>query len=183
MRLVVTGRHVEITPLLRTLVEQRLSKLDRVLNDGVVSAQVVLTLERYRHIVEITLHARGDRRLHGLGDTREWETSLAEAVEKLMGQAHKVKGKWEKRKRRAQSARTLPAPAVAPPPGAVEEPRPRRVVRTARYAVKPMTVEEAALSVDESQEAFIVFRNASTDTVSVVYRRKDGNLGLIEPES
>ncbi len=181
MRLVLTGRHVEITPLLRKLVDQGLSKLDRVLNDGIVSAQVVLTLERYRHIVEITLHARGDRRLHGLGDTREWETSLAEAVEKLMGQAHKVKGKWEKRKRRAQSARTMPA--SAPASGAGEEPRPRRVVRTPRYAVKPMTVEEAALSVDESQESFLVFRNASTDTVSVVYRRKDGHLGLIEPES
>ena len=177
----LTGRHVEITPLLRNLVDQRLSKLDRVLNDGIVSAQVVLTLERYRHIVEITLHARGDHRLHGLGDTREWETSLAEAVEKLTGQVHKVKGKWEKRKRRAQSARTMPAPAAAPAPG--EEPKPRRVVRTARYAIKPMTVEEAALSVDESQEAFLVFRNASTDTVSVVYRRKDGNVGLIEPES
>jgi putative sigma-54 modulation protein len=183
MRLVLTGRHVEITPLLRNLVDERLLKLDRVLNDGIVSAQVVLTLERYRHIVEITLHARGDRRLHGLGDSRAWETSVAGAVEKLMGQAHKVKGKWEKRKRRARSARTLRAPAAAPPPDPGDEPRVRRVVRSARYQVKPMTVEEAALSVDEKQETFLVFRNASTDAVSVLYRRKDGNLGLIEPES
>src|SRR5512136_2271478 len=99
MRVVVTGRHVEITPELRKLVDQRLTKLDRVLNDGIVSAQVVLTLERYRHIVEITLHARGDHMLHGLGDSRAWETSLAEAVDKLTGQIEKVKGKWERRTR------------------------------------------------------------------------------------
>jgi putative sigma-54 modulation protein len=99
MRLVVTGRHVEITPTLKTLVERRLAKLDRVLSEGIVSAQVVLTLERYRHIAEITLHARGDHMLHGLGDTRAWETSLAEAVDKLTGQIEKVKGKWERRTR------------------------------------------------------------------------------------
>src|SRR5512143_545491 len=128
MRLVLTGRHVEITPQLRKLVEQRLTKLDRVLNDGIVSAQVVLTLERYRHIVEITVHARGDHMLHGIGDTREWESSLAEAAEKLTGQIQKVKGKWERRKRRAQSARTLPPPA--PPGSGGDEPRPRRVLRT-----------------------------------------------------
>jgi putative sigma-54 modulation protein len=181
MRLVLTGRHVEITPQLRKFVELRLAKLDRVLNDGIVSAQAVLTLERYRHIVEITVHARGDHMLHGLGDTREWETSLAEAVEKLTGQIQKVKGKWERRKRRAQSARTMPPP-VAPAAGG-DEPRPRRVLRTSRYQVKPMTVEEAALSVDSGNDAFLVFRNASTDSINVLFRRKDGNLGLIEPES
>jgi putative sigma-54 modulation protein len=181
MRLVLTGRHVEITPQLRKLVDQRLAKLDRVMNDGIVSAQVVLTLERYRHIVEITLHARGDHMLHGLGDTREWETSLAEAVEKLTGQVQKVKGKWERRKRRAQSARTMPPPG-APGSGGDELP-PRRVLRTSRYQVKPMTVEEAALSVDSGNDAFLVFRNASTDSINVLFRRKDGNLGLIEPES
>jgi ribosome hibernation promoting factor len=182
MRVVVTGRHVEVTPQLRKLVDQRLAKVDRLLNDGIVSAQVVLTLERYRHVVEITVHARGDRMLHGLGDTRAWETSLAGAVEKLMGQVQKVKGKWERRKRKAVSQRALPPP-VAPPPAPVEEPRPKRVVRTARYPIKPMTVEEAALSVDEGQDAFLVFRNASSDAINVLYRRKDGHLGLIEPES
>jgi putative sigma-54 modulation protein len=99
MRLVVTGRHVEITPDLRKLVERKLAKLDRVLGESIVSAQVVLALERYRHIAEITVHARGDHMLHGLGDTRAWQTSLAEAVDKLTGQIAKVKGKWERRTR------------------------------------------------------------------------------------
>src|SRR5512139_1920239 len=182
MRVVLTGRHVEITPQLRKLVDQRLAKVDRLLNDGIVSAQVVLALERYRHVVEITVHARGDRMLHGLGDSRAWETSLAEAVEKLMGQVQKVKGKWERRKRKALSQRTLPPP-IAPAPPPAEEPRPKRVVRSARYPIKPMTVEEAALSVEEGRDAFLVFRNASNDAINVLYRRKDGHLGLIEPES
>ena len=57
-----------------------------------------------------------------------------------------------------------------------------RIIRTRRYAVKPMSVDEAALEVSAVQGAFIVFRNASTDTVNVLFRRPDGNLGLIEPE-
>ncbi|MBE3132744.1 MAG: HPF/RaiA family ribosome-associated protein, partial [Acidobacteria bacterium] len=142
-------------------------------------AQVVLTLERHRHVVEITLHARGDHMLHGLGDTNAWETSLGDAVEKLTGQLQKVKGKWEQRKRRPRSTGRLPAPAG--PPVAGEDAPPRRVLRTSRYAVKPMTVEEAALSVDAGNDTFLVFRNASTDAIAVLYRRKDGHLGLIEP--
>jgi putative sigma-54 modulation protein len=181
MRLVLTGRHVDITPALRKLVDRKLSKLDRVLNGGIVSTQVVLTLERYRHLVEISLHARGDHMLHGLGDSRAWETSLAEAIEKLTGQVQKLKGRWERRHRRGKSARAV-APAQPPVAGAGEEPRPVRVLRSSRYHVKPMTVEEAALSVDESRDAFLVFRNASTDAINVLYRRTDGDLGLIEPE-
>ncbi|MBE3071698.1 MAG: ribosome-associated translation inhibitor RaiA, partial [Acidobacteria bacterium] len=127
MRLVLTGRHVEITPALRALTGERLAKLDRVFSDGIVSAQVVLTLERHRHVVEITLHARGDHMLHGLGDTNAWETSLGDAVDKLTGQLQKIKGKWEQRKRRPRSTGRLPAPAG--PPVAGEDAPPRRVLR------------------------------------------------------
>ena len=181
MRLVLTGRHVDITPALRALAEEKVAKLDRVLNDGIVSAQVVLTRERHRHVVEITLHARGDHMLHGLGDANAWETSLSEAVEKLAGQLQKVKGKRERRKRRGRSVREAPVPG--PAPATADDAPPRRVLRTSRYAVKPMTVEEAAMSVDASHDTFVVFRNASTDAIAVLYRRKDGHLGLIEPEN
>ena len=149
-----------------------------MLNDGIVSAQVVLTKEKYRNVAEITMHARGDHMLHGIGDTAGWETSLGTAVEKIAQQAQKVKGKWQERKRHATPVRRLAArPAVG------EDERPRRVVRAARYAVKPMTIEEAALTVEAGPDTFLVFRNAATDSVNVLYRRKDGNLGLIEPEA
>jgi putative sigma-54 modulation protein len=180
MRLVVTGRHVDISPALRKLIDRKLSKLGRVLSDGVVSVQVVLTLEKYRHLAEITVRARGDKTLHGLGDSSAWESSLGEAVEKITQQAQKVKGKWQERKRRATPAKVLAAQSPREEPA--EEQATPRIVRASRYAIKPMTVEEAALVVDDGRDAFLVFRNASTDLINVLYRRKDGNLGLIDPE-
>jgi ribosome hibernation promoting factor len=181
MRLELTGRHVEITPDLRKQVEKRLAKLDRILTGGIVSVQAVLTLEKYRHTSEFTVHTRGDHFLHGLGNTTTWDSSITDAIEKITQQLVKVKGKWQARKRRAVSARLEPAePGVAP----VEAtpPKPRRIRRVPRYPVKPMTVDEAALALESGDDAFLVFRNAATDSIAVVYRRKDGTLGLIEPE-
>src|SRR5436189_4616203 len=100
MRLELTGRHVDITPTLRRLVDTKLAKLERMLNDSAVSAQAVLTREKHRHRADITLHARGEKFLHGVGSTASWEASLADAIEKLGQQAQKVKGKWQARKRR-----------------------------------------------------------------------------------
>jgi putative sigma-54 modulation protein len=181
MRLVLTGRHVEIDPELHRLADKKLGKLDHVLNSGVVSAQVVLTREKYRHVVDITVHARGDHMLHGLGKTTAWETSFSEAIEKIEQQAQKLKGKWQERKRRAVPVKAIVPPVLEEP--AAEEPQspPPRIMRASRYIVKPMTVEEAAMAVDDGKDAFLVFRNAKTDSVNVLYRRKDGHLGLIEP--
>jgi len=181
MRLELTGRHVDITPDLRKQVEKKLAKLDRLLEGGIVSVQAVLTLEKYRHQSEFTVHTRGEHFLHGLADTNAWETSITDAVEKLTQQLAKMKGKWQERKRRATSPRLLAAEAAVAPP-APAAPKKRRVRRVPRYPVKPMTVEEAALSVDSGDDTFLVFRNAKTDSINVVYRRKDGHLGLIEPE-
>jgi putative sigma-54 modulation protein len=181
MRLELTGRHVEITPDLRTQVEKKLAKLDRLLTGGIVSVQAVLTLEKYRHTSEFTVHTRGDHFLHGLGDTNAWDTSITDAIEKITQQLVKVKGKWQERKRRATSPRLMPAEsdATAPVP---EEPKVRRIRRVRRYPVKPMTADEAVLAVESSDDTFVVFRNAVTDSINVLYRRKDGHFGLIEPE-
>ena len=103
MRLEVTGRHVAITPALRRLVDRKLAHLRRMLKDSMVSAQVVLTRDKYRDQVEITLHARGEKFLHAMAETSAWETSLGEAMEKIESQALKVKGKWQERKRRAST--------------------------------------------------------------------------------
>ncbi len=181
MRLELTGRHVVITPELRTLVEKRLAKLDRLLTGGIVSVQAVLTLEKYRHRSEFTVHTRGDHFLHGLGNTNTWESSITGAMEKITQQLAKVKGKWQERKRRAAPARLVQADVATPRAGA--EPRkPRRVRRVASYPVKPMTVDEAALALESGSDAFLVFRDSATDAIGVIYRRKDGQLGLIEPE-
>ena len=130
MRLELTGRNVEITPALRKQVEKKLAKLDRLLQDGIVSAQVVLTLEKYRHLADFTVHTRGDHILSGLGASTAWETSISDAVEKLTQQLQKVKGKWQERKRRATSPRVLPVPAEAPP-----APEPKTRARPPRPAL------------------------------------------------
>ena len=181
MRVELTGRHVEVTPDLRKQVEKGLGKLDRRLEGGIVSVQAVLTLEKYRHTSEFTVHTRGDHFFHGIAATNSWASSIADAIEKIEQQLVRMKGKWQGRKRRAVSQRVVPM-ELAPPPAPAEEPKARRVRRVRRYAVKPMTVDEAALVVESGDDAFLVFRNAATDAVSVLYHRKDGDLGLIEPE-
>jgi putative sigma-54 modulation protein len=178
MRLEITGRHVEVTAPLRQLIDRRLARLARVLNDAAVSAQVILTREKYRHLTEIIIHARGDHTMRGTGEGNAWPASMRQAAEKIEQQAHKLKGKWNGRKRGAVGHRGL-APAATP---AAEPAAAPRVIRATRYAVKPMSVEDAALRVGAGPETFLVFRNADTDGVSIVYRRKDGNFGLIEPE-
>jgi putative sigma-54 modulation protein len=120
MRLLLTGRQVDITPALRRLVEKRLAKLERRFNDALVSVQVVLAKEKNRLVAEVIVHARQDHILTGLGSTGAWGTSLTAAVQKVMQQADRVKGKWQGRKRAAASVRTLP-PAVN-----VRAPRSRR---------------------------------------------------------
>jgi len=186
MRLELTGRHVEITPNLRRLVEGKLAKLERMLNDSVVSAQAVLTREKHRHRAEITLHARGEKFLHSVGSTGAWESSLADAIEKLGQQAQKVKGKWQGRKRRGPRGVGIEAlePETA---GAARAPRERvrmpHIFRTSRQAIKPMSVSDAAREVNADGDGVVVFRDTETAAISVLYRRRNGELALVQTEA
>jgi putative sigma-54 modulation protein len=177
MRLELTGRHVTITPALRRMVEKQLAATLRMLNDNAVSTQVVLTREKARHRAEVTLHARGEHFLHGNGTGRDVATAFAAAVDKIDRQAEKLKGKWQTRKRRGPSraAEAAEAPAA--------EPQEVRIIRARRYAVKPMSIDDAALAIGSATEPFLVFRNTFDDAIMVLFRRPDGNLGLIEPEA
>jgi putative sigma-54 modulation protein len=101
-------------------------------------------------------------------------------------QAKKVKGKWSERKR-SDTRRRVPrtvraAAAIRQVHDARAEPEPPRVVRATRYAVKPMSVDDAAGRIEASGEAFLVFRDPESSAVRIVYRRKDGQLGVIEPD-
>ena len=183
MRLELTGRHLRITPTLRRLVEEGLEKLDRLLHDSAMSMQVMLYQEKYRHRVEATLHARGENFLHGTGSGRDWEIALNQALGKINQQARKLKGKWNGRKRRGVSAAKAVPPVVRALAGTDDGQQHVRIIRARRYAVKPMSIDEAALEVGDRQDAFVVFRNPETDAVTVLFRRPDGNLGLIEPEA
>ena len=99
MRLELTGRKFDITPALRCLVERKLAKLEQLLDYRALSAQVVLAPGKRFLRADITLHARGEKFLHGVGEASEWEAALSQAAEKIEQQAQKVKGKWQDRKR------------------------------------------------------------------------------------
>jgi putative sigma-54 modulation protein len=176
MRLDITGRHVEITAPLKQLIEKRLARLERVLNDAAVSAIITLTKEKYRLRTEIAVHTRGDHVLRGNGESSGWAVSVRQATDKIEQQAQRLKGKWNERKRQGarvtrQVGRDGATPAAAAP----------RIVR-ARYPVKPMSIDDAALRLENGKDTFVVFRNSDTESVSILYRRKDGNLSLIEPD-
>jgi putative sigma-54 modulation protein len=190
MRLELTGRHVKITPGLKRLVGEGLEKLDRLLHDRAVSLQVVLAEAKQRHQVEMTLHLRGDRFLHGAGSGLGWEAAVNQALGKVNQQARKQKGKWDDGKRRGLSAAKADGGAqpergeagvIADKP--VRKGGDVKIVRVRRRAAKPMSVEDAAAELGDGDEAVIVFRNSSTEAVTVLFRRPDGNLGLIEPEA
>ena len=175
MRLDITGRHVEITAPVEQLIEKRLARLERLLNDAAVSANVTLTKEKYRLRTEIAVHTKGAHVLRGNGEGNAWPISVRQATEKLEQQAQTLKGKWDGRKRKGAAPRMVrPGPSEAPPGP--------RIIRATRYAVKPMSIEDAALRLDGADDTFVVFRHADTDAVSILYRRKDSNLGLIEPD-
>lgn len=171
-----------VTPALNQLITKRLAGLERVLNDAAISALVVVTKEKYRHKVEMAIHTRGDHTLSGTAEANTWALATRMAATKIEQQAKKLKGKWTDRKR--QSAKLVRARKTAndggetPGPETTEAPR---VVRATRYPVKPMSVEDAAMRLEDGEDAFLVFRNADDDSVAIVYRRKDGNLGLIQP--
>jgi ribosomal subunit interface protein len=115
MRLELTGRHVEISPGLRNLVTRKLVKVERLLNDTGVSAAVVLAKERVNHVVEVTLHARGEHFLHAVGKDKSWATAMTKVIAKVLHQGERLKGTWQERKRRGPAARSVKAPKEAPP--------------------------------------------------------------------
>lgn len=185
MRLELTGRHVDVTPAVKRLLSDKLSKLERVLNHRALSAQAVLTREKNRCRVDITLHARGERFLHGVGAAAAWEPAVTASIEKIGQQAQKIKGKWEGRKRRRRAPLAVDQPeavAVAVEPGA---PRARsrmpRIFRTERRRIKTMSIVDAAREVDAT-EAPVVFRDTGSAAIAVLYRR-NGELTLVETET
>jgi putative sigma-54 modulation protein len=178
----LTGRNLDITPALRQQVTRHLAKIERVLDSAAMSAQVVLTREKFRHVTDVTVFTRGDHTLSGMGDATTWPASMKAAVLKIEQQAKKVKGKWTTRKRRATGGKMLPVPpdaAAAPIDAAAVAPR---IIR-ARHLVRTLTLDEAKRRLAKTRDEFLVFRHGESGRTAVLVRRDDGNFGLIEPEA
>jgi putative sigma-54 modulation protein len=173
-----TGRQTDVHPALKTLAERKLRKLERVLG-RITHVHVVLAADKHRQSAEVSVKSP-HLTLTANEESSDLAASLATVVEKLTRQAQRHLGKLRKRKRRAPRTTALWSGVMAADEGNGQRPR---VIRSRRFMVKPMTVEEAVQEVEGSDEGFLVFRDAATERMNVLFRRKDGNLGLIEPEA
>jgi putative sigma-54 modulation protein len=177
MKITVTGRRLAVTDATRTQIETRMGRLDRLLRDRAVSAQCVVRQERELFECEVTVRVSGGRALHGLGRDARLSTAVGLAVDKVGHQASRLADRQRTRRRPAPRAPTEPE---AEPTGT--RPR-RRVIRTHGYDIKPMSLDDAMLALDGSDRMFLVFRLATSERTAILFRRPDGNFGLVEPEA
>jgi len=178
MQLAVTGRHLVVSETVRQQIERKLAKLERLLQDSAVSAQCVLTQERRYIVCELTVRARGDHSLVGVGKDARMTVAIAAAVEKVAQQAQRLTDRWKTRRRLA----TKPE-RVDGVPAEASSNSPPKVIRSRRHIIKAMTVDDAAVELDRSGEPVLVFRRSPTDAIAVVFRRADGHVGLIDTEA
>jgi putative sigma-54 modulation protein len=177
MKFEYTGRHVEVTPAIRRHVEEQFKKLNNIFNGTEPRVHVILEIEKNRQIGEIVVYWL-DHTLAAKDTNADMYMALSRAINKLEKQALKLKKRIIDRKQHARK-RSADAPS---PDGQIEAaPPPARIIAARRYAVKPMTAEEAALDLSGRHDQFVVFRDADTDRLGVLYKRQDGNFGLIEP--
>lgn len=174
MQLSVKGRNLEVTDALRSYAEEKLRRLTKYF-ENIVTANLVLSLEKHRQIAEVTLRVR-DLTIRAEESTEDLYSSIDLVVEKLERQILRYKERIAGHVTRGASREERGASAVS----VVEAES--RLVKTKRFAVKPAEVDEAIMQMDLLGHNFYVFRNARTDEVNVVYRRRDGHYGLIEPE-
>jgi putative sigma-54 modulation protein len=174
MKIEFTGRQTGIPDELRRLAERKLQKVGKLL-PAVTRAHVTLAVDKHRQVAEVSVHSR-HMDLAAVEVSANPRLSVAGAIDKLLRQAQRQQARRRERKG-ADSPRRPLAPAAETDRAAAAP----RVVRTRRAAVKPMTLDEAALEMEGRADGVLVFRDAATERVNVLFRRKDGNLGLIEP--
>jgi putative sigma-54 modulation protein len=189
MNLDITGRHIEITPALRDFTEEKLRKLEKLL-DGPLEIHVVLGIEKHRHTAEIQVKSRTTV-ISGTEETGDLYASIGEVVDKLERQAKKHKEKRQNRRQRKSSKDPEVVAALGATGGTetegvavaeVETETGPRIRRSPSYNPRPLSVEDAALELESSGREVLVFRDAETNRIQVVYRRQDGDIGLVEPE-
>ncbi|MBB5335580.1 ribosome hibernation-promoting factor, HPF/YfiA family [Pectinatus brassicae] len=176
---IIRGKNIEITPALHDYVEKRVGKVTKYF-DTVGEITVLLTVTKGRHIVEVTVPVEGVL-LRGEESTMDMYTSIDLVIDKLERQIRKHKTKLARRFRNGNFRPDVSAPAAAAEEIDSSDDDEYPVVKTKRFAVKPMDVQEAIMQMNLINHEFFVFRDAKSEDVSVVYRRKDGNYGLIEP--
>jgi putative sigma-54 modulation protein len=179
MKITYTGRQVELAPAQLKKLEARFAKVGKLL-DGKreCEAHVILALERHLHHAEVTVNYF-NHQLVGLASNADLFIAIHSAIEKLEKQAVKQRTKWRDTKRTPRKTSEPAEMAPGPEPEAEGEPE-RRVYRINHHqSRKPMTLDEALLEMDRGRD-YLVYRDAETDRISVLVRRRDGNFDLVE---
>jgi len=172
-----TGRHIDVTPALRSHAEEHFNKIDHALNGKATKAHIILEVERGRHRSEVILNWNGDV-LTATTTNADMYQSLSQTIDKIAKQALKLKERIIDKYHKAEKKNAVfpdQDQDVGPPAAS------RQIISEQSKAIKPVTVEEAALLLEGDESSFMVFRNAENERVSVIHKRKDGNFGLIEP--
>ncbi len=187
MNVTITGRHMEMTEALKAYIESGLKKV-KAHFDKVIDVDVVLDVEKHRHIAEVNLHANGVR-IHSREASSDMYASVDAVMAKLEKQIRKYKGRINKHQPRSGRedlsyghAIIAFQPSNGDGDGDADVEQVHHIVQREKLPMKPMTVEEAVMQLELLDEPFLVFSNADTSQVNVVYSRNDNTYGLIEPE-
>jgi putative sigma-54 modulation protein len=169
MNIVVNGRNLDLTPALKAYAEDKIGKFDRYLSN-ITEAVVTLSIQKYRHKAEVLVKANG-MLVQAEGETEEIYSAIDEVSEKLERQLKKYKEKL--RSYRKAEGKRVPVETAAAPAGAI--------IKRKRFDMKPRTPDEASMQMELLDKSFFVFTNDLSGEINVIYRRGDGNYGLIEP--
>ena len=174
MRYTITGRNVDVTPGLRSAIEEKIGKLDRYFNPD-TEVIVTLSVQKGKQKIEVTIPVKGNI-IRAEESSSDMYVSIDLVEEIIERQLKKYKRKLIDKK---QSAQSFPELSLTEEAAVDEE---IQIVKTKRFAIKPMDPEEACVQMELLGHNFYVFLNAETEEVNVVYKRKNGTYGLIEPE-
>jgi len=172
MKIKIVERHAGASEALRSYVLEKTQALERYF-DRIVSVDVVLSVEKERQIADFHAHLTNKKTISAHEESTDMYASIDKAIDRLKRQLVKFKDQLQDVKERGAA----PLARDAKGDGEGE----RRIIRTNTYFQKPMTAEEAALQLEAIDKGFLVFIDAETDDVAVIYHRRDGNYGLIEP--
>jgi putative sigma-54 modulation protein len=176
MMITVTFRRMEPTESLRAYAEEKLSKIKKYL-DSPMEAHAVLEVDKFRHMADVTVNVDGTR-IKAYEETEDMYSAIDMVMDKIENQVKKHRAKI--RERRAENIKGVQDLASeAAGEGAPDEP----TILVEKLVAKPIDPEEAAMQLSASRQDFLVFRNARSREINVTYKRKDGNIGLIEPAS
>jgi putative sigma-54 modulation protein len=179
MQIQVTFRHVEPSEAVKEYAREKVGKLEKYL-EGPVDANITLAVEKHRHDADVTVTASG-LKIHGRETTGDLFSAIDLVMDKLETQVKRYRDKLKNVGRNNRKGGEQPFKVDVFEADSLTESEPK-VVQTHKLTAKPMDVDEAAMQLDLSQDDFLVFINARTDTMNVIYRRGDGDFGLIEPQ-